>query len=124
MPGRPRPVERETVEGLWATVVLVPLLLSCLVVATFLGKSAGPPWQNWAVRGAVALVALVFARAAVGDRVRELRRRGRWVPPGASRPWLLAAALILAFGSAVAGLVFGVGSVVRQFGGAGPAPGP
>lgn len=116
MPGRPRPVERETVEGLWATMLVVPLILSCMVVTTFLGESDGPPWQNWAVRGAVVLVAWLFAWAAVVDRVRELRRRGCWVPPGAGRPWLLAAALLVGFGSAVAALVVGVSGAVRLLG--------
>jgi hypothetical protein len=43
----------------------------------------------------------------------ELRRRGRRLPPGAGRPWLLAAALLAGFVAVLAGLASGVGWAVR-----------
>jgi hypothetical protein len=73
-------------------------------------RADGPAWETWAGRAVVTLFWWLVAFLSAAEAFLELRRRGEWVPPGATRrPWLAAVAyatvMLLAASAVIAGFV-------------------
>jgi hypothetical protein len=113
MPGRGRPTHEQTTEALWTQVLGFPLFLPFMVVATFLGVAREGPWRVWLVRTGMSLFFWLVAWSVAVPRLRELGRRGTWLPPGLQRWPVLAsggyvAAVMLAAAVAWAGIGIGL----------------
>jgi hypothetical protein len=119
VPGRGRPIHEDTTDALWTAVLGLPLFLPLLVVATFAGESREGLWRVWLVRAGMSLFFWLSAWAAAVPRLRELGRRGVWLPPGLQRWPVLAAAgyvaaVMLVTAVAWAGIVFGLARALQS----------
>jgi hypothetical protein len=90
-------------------------------VISFFGESRGGPWRAWSVRAGMSLFLWFLAWSVAVPRLRELGRRGRWLPPGLQqRPFLAAAgyvaAVMIAATLAWTGIVFGLAWALRSGG--------
>ncbi len=114
MPGRGRPIREETTNSLWWDILSLPLLLALMmIVPTFASESGEGPWPLWLVCSVLSVFCWLLSFGVAVPRVRELGRRGEWLPPGLKQRPVLAtagyvAALMLAGGVAEAGVVFGL----------------
>jgi cytochrome c biogenesis protein CcdA len=91
MPGGSGP-RQDTVYGIWFSIVWTPSFGGIFLGAIFALRAEGPAWEVWAARAIVALFWWLVAFVSAAFNFRELRRRGEWLPPGATRrPWLTAA---------------------------------
>jgi hypothetical protein len=91
------PGGQETVFGVWFGAVWFPCFLGIFVGMTFALRADGPVWEIWAGRAVVALFCWLVSSLSAGFAFHELRRRGEWLPPGATRSAWLAAAAYAAF---------------------------
>jgi hypothetical protein len=101
----------DTEWSLWFGMAFEPFFGGLFIAVTFAGRSADPAWKLWAGRAVIALFFWGFGSATAFVMFRELRRRGKWVPPGLTRRPRLAAAAYAAAMLLAASVVFS-GSVV------------
>jgi len=91
LPGA-RTMRQEPVYGVWFGAVWPACFLGIFVGMVFALRADGPAWEIWGGRAAVTLFCWVMSFLPAAFSVRELRRRGVWLPPGATRwPWLASA---------------------------------
>jgi hypothetical protein len=97
------PLERETVTGLWVSIIVFPVFAGTVAGVPLAGTDPeGSAWRTFLamllVGGFMTLLGLLMGV----PRLEELRRRGAWVPPGTDRhPVLVAVALALLIMTAV-----------------------
>lgn len=75
--GRERPLPVQSADELWAAVVLPPVFVGLLLLATFLGRSEDPAWRIWLGRSLTAAFLAGGVWFVSRPRWRELRRRRR-----------------------------------------------
>jgi hypothetical protein len=86
------PGGQETVYGVWFGAVWPPCFLGIFVGMIFALRADGPAWETWVGRAVLTLFSWLVSILSAGFGFHELRRRGEWLPPGATRwPWLAAA---------------------------------
>jgi hypothetical protein len=86
------PGGQEPVYGVWFGAVWFPCFLGIFVGMTFAFRADGPAWETWVGRAVVTLFSWLVSILSAGFGFRELRRRGEWLPAGATRwPWPAAA---------------------------------
>jgi len=84
------------------------VLRGLFLAVTFAGRADGPAWELWALRAVIALFGWFLGWLSAIEGFRELRRRGKWVLPGATRrPWLAAAVYAAVIHLTAAALVVG-----------------
>jgi hypothetical protein len=102
---------------LWISILGFPIFISPMIAFTFDGTPTpgSPAWTIWSLR--VLLVLAGYAIAA--PCLKELRRRGAWVPPGVQTyPWLAAfgyvVTIMLTASTFVVGLNFCLKAIIGE----------
>jgi hypothetical protein len=114
MPGRGKGPGRQSVRELWEGMVGFSLFGGLLLGLTLIGLWSGRAAPFWPLL--VGGCTVLWATVPNVISVRELVRRGAWVPPGTARhPTVMAvawSALLLAVGVAVVGVIVGLAQVI------------
>lgn len=98
MPGGGRPISQDNDFGVWFSSVFFSFYGGVFLGVTFAGRSDGPAWELWAARAFIALFFFGIGWASAIEAFGELRKRGKWLPPGATEhPWLAAAGYVALF---------------------------
>jgi hypothetical protein len=104
--GREKPLHLQSTTDLWVAIVAVPGFGSFFVAVPLLGTPVnGSRWSVlWIVPLFIACFTLVGVVVCV-PHLKELRRRGAWVPPGVTRRPVLGS-IVLVLLILAAGVVF------------------
>jgi hypothetical protein len=79
-------IERESVSGLWVGMILMTVFVGLFVTVPLVGTPTdGNYWSKFIAIPVIGAFCLAFATAVVWKNLKELARRGAWVPPGAER---------------------------------------
>jgi hypothetical protein len=91
------PLERETVTGLWVSIIAFPVFGGLLAsVPLMVTDGEGGVWGTFGVVLLIGGFIMLMALCLGVPRLEELHRRGAWVPPGTDRrPVLVTVALAL-----------------------------
>jgi len=103
-------IREAPVYGVWFSAGWPASFGGIFVGMVFALRADGPAWEVWAGRAVVTVFFWLVAFVSAAEAFLELRRRGEWIPPGATRrPWLAAAAyaagMLLIASAVVAGFV-------------------
>jgi hypothetical protein len=93
------PLERETVTGLWVSIIAFPVFGGLLAsVPLMCTDGEGGVWGKFGVVLLIGGFSALMALCLGVQRLEELHRRGAWVPPGTDRrpvPVIVALALLI-----------------------------
>jgi hypothetical protein len=105
----------DTVFGIWFSTVFIPCFGGTYVGIVFALRADGPPSEAWSARIVVPLFLWLLSFMTAGFNFRELRRRGKWLPPLARRSQWLGAALYAAVILSIASTVVAGFAVCVEF---------
>jgi hypothetical protein len=111
--GREKPLHLQSTTDLWMGIVPVPVFGSFFVAVPLLGTPVnGSSWSTlWLVPFVVGFFTLAGVLGSV-PRLKELRRRGEWVPPGmAGQPVLVSIVLVLLILAACVADIFAMAGI-------------
>src|SRR5262249_27670845 len=113
--GREKPLHLQPASELWVGILGVPVFGSFFVAVPVLGTPVGGWWGRTFLVG-VCLVGVFTLAGVLGGvpRLKELRRRGAWVPPGMARqPVLVSIVLALLVLAACVADIFALAGVAK-----------